>query len=129
MHTQITKKVIETIPVPDSRELLLRDTELRGFGVRISPTGAKTFFAEGNFKRSRQTKRLALGRYPVISVDTARSKAREVLYQWYIGIDPRLEARRQQEADRQKEAHEQIRVITLSEIVDRYSSNRSLKSE
>ena len=59
MHTQITKKVIETIPVPDSRELLLRDTELRGFAVRISLTGAKTFFAEGNFKRSRQTKRLA----------------------------------------------------------------------
>ena len=129
MHVQITKKTVETIETPESRELLLRDTELKGFGVRISPTGAKTFFAEGNFKRSRQTKRLTLGRYPVISVDVARSKAREVLYQWYVGIDPRLEERRQQEADIQKNAHEKARVITLSEIVDRYFSNRSLKSE
>ena len=79
MHVQITKKTVETIEAPEARELLLRDTELKGFGVRISPTGAKTFFAEGNFKRSRQTKRLTLGRYPIISVDSARTKAREVL--------------------------------------------------
>ena len=47
MHRQITKKIIESISTPDTRELLLRDTELKGFGVRISPSGTKTFFAEG----------------------------------------------------------------------------------
>ncbi len=57
MHRQITKKVIETIYLPEARELLLRDTELKGFGVRISPSGTKTFFAEGKFNRSHQTKR------------------------------------------------------------------------
>ena len=72
---------------PNTRELLLRDTELKGFGVRISPSGTKTFFAEGNFNRSRQTKRRSLGRYPIVPLDTARTKARELLYQWYIGID------------------------------------------
>tara|TARA_B100000945_G_C19832546_1_gene345644 strand:- start:275 stop:439 length:165 start_codon:yes stop_codon:yes gene_type:complete len=50
MHRQITKKVIETIHLPEARELLLRDTELKGFGVRISPSGTKTFFAEGFYK-------------------------------------------------------------------------------
>jgi len=29
MHRQITKKIIETIHLPEARELLLRDTELR----------------------------------------------------------------------------------------------------
>ena len=54
MHKLITKKVIETIHLSGGRELLLRDTELKGFGIRISPSGTKTFFAEGNFNRSRQ---------------------------------------------------------------------------
>ncbi len=51
MHKLITKKVIETIHLSEGRELLLRDTELKGFGIRISPSGTKTFFAEGNFNR------------------------------------------------------------------------------
>jgi hypothetical protein len=87
MHSLITKKVIETIHHSEGRELLLRDTELKGFGIRISPSGTKTFFAEGNFNRSRQTKRRSLGRYPVVTLDTARAKARELLCQWYIGMD------------------------------------------
>ena len=90
MHRQITKKIIESIPTPDTRELLLRDTELKGFGVRISPSGTKTFFAEGFYKPKGVGKRLSLGRYPVISIDEARIKAREVLYQLYSGIDPRI---------------------------------------
>ncbi|MBT4205335.1 MAG: DUF4102 domain-containing protein, partial [Proteobacteria bacterium] len=73
MHRQITKKVIETIHLPEGRELLLRDTELKGFGMRISPSGTKTFFAEGSFNRSRQTKRRSLGRYPIVPLDTARA--------------------------------------------------------
>ena len=87
MHKLITKKVIETIHISEGRELLLRDTELKGFGIRISPSGTKTFFAEGNFNRSRQTKRRSLGRYPIVPLDTTRAKARELLYQWYIGMD------------------------------------------
>ena len=31
MHRQITKKIIESTSTPDTRELLLRDTELKGF--------------------------------------------------------------------------------------------------
>ena len=80
MHKRITKKIIESISTPDTKELLLRDTELKGFGMRISPSGTKTFFAEG-FYKPKLGKRLSLGRYPVISIDEARIKAREVLYQ------------------------------------------------
>ena len=120
MHRQITKKIIESTSTPDTRELLLRDTELKGFGVRISPSGTKTFFAEGFYKPKGVGKRLSLGRYPVISIDEARIKAREVLYQLYSGIDPRI-------ADKQttKDVHK----VTLHQLLDRYCSSRSLKSE
>ena len=74
MHRRITKKIIESISTPNTKELLLRDIDLKGFGVRISPSGTKTFFAEGNFNRSRQTKRRSLGRYPIVPLDTAKAK-------------------------------------------------------
>ena len=121
MHKLITKKVIETIHLSEGRELLLRDTELKGFGIRISPSGTKTFFAEGNFNRSRQTKRRSLGRYPIVPLDTARGKARELLYQWYIGMD--------KEKQDIKTAQEAISTFTLEETINRYFSTRSLKSE
>ena len=120
MHRQITKKVIESISTPDTRELLLRDTELKGFGIRISPSGTKTFFAEGFFKPKGVGKRLSLGRYPVISIDEARLKARKILYQLYSGIDPRLTDNKIAEKTHQ---------ITLHQLLDKYCSARTLKSE
>jgi integrase len=120
MHRQITKKVIESISTPDTRELLLRDTELKGFGIRISPSGTKTFFAEGFYKPKGVGKRLSLGRYPVISIDEARLKARKILYQLYSGIDPRLTDNKIAE-----ETHQ----ITLHQLLDKYCSARTLKSE
>ena len=121
MHKLITKKVIETIHLSEGRGLLLRDTELKGFGIRISPSGTKTFFAEGNFNRSRQTKRRSLGRYPIVPLDKARGKARELLYQWYIGMDI--------EKQDMKTAQEAVSTFTLEETINRYFSARSLKSE
>ncbi len=46
MHRQITKKLIDTIQLPVTGSVFLRDIELKGFGVRISATGTKTFFAD-----------------------------------------------------------------------------------
>ena len=71
MHKQITKKIIESTSTPDTRELLLRDTELKGFGVRISPSGTKTFFTEGFYKPRGVGTRLSLGGCPVISVSSS----------------------------------------------------------
>ena len=120
MHKRITKKIIGSISTPDTKELLLRDTELKGFGMRISPSGTKTFFAEGFYKPKGVGKRLSLGRYPVISIDEARIKAREVLYQLYSGIDPKIA---------NKQATKEVHQITLQQLLDRYCSSRSLKSE
>ena len=99
MHTQITSAIVEDTPAPKSGSLLIRDTKLIGFGLRISPLGTRTFIVEGKLRGTRTTRRLSLGRYPIVTLGRARDKARETLYQLYLGIDPRLEARRQQEAD------------------------------
>jgi hypothetical protein len=39
---RITKRMIDAI-VPDGKERLLRDSEVLGFGLRISPEGQMTY--------------------------------------------------------------------------------------
>ena len=50
MHTQITSAIVEDIQAPESGSLLIRDTKLIGFGLRISPLGTKTFIVEGKLQ-------------------------------------------------------------------------------
>ena len=50
MHTQITSAIVEDTQAPESGSLLIRDTKLIGFGLRISPLGTKTFIVEGKLR-------------------------------------------------------------------------------
>ena len=84
MRTKITKRVLESTINDPSKDTFLRDIDLKGFGVRITPKGNIGFFAEGRIRKGR-TKRIALGRYPVLEINEAREKAREVLYQLRYG--------------------------------------------
>ena len=64
MHTKITKRIIERTPLPLNGDLFIRDTQLKGFGARITSKGSISFFAEAKIKKL-GSKRLSLGRYPV----------------------------------------------------------------
>lgn len=44
MHPQITSAIVEDTQPLKSGSLLIRDTKLIGFGLRISPLGIRTFF-------------------------------------------------------------------------------------
>ena len=41
---RITKRLIDTLEPDPKRELSIMDTEVRGFGVRVKPTGAASYF-------------------------------------------------------------------------------------
>ena len=125
MHRQITKKLIDTIQLPVTGSVFLRDIELKGFGVRISATGTKTFFAEGFYHPKRIGKRLSLGRYPVLSVEQAKKQARAVLYQLYCGVDPQ----RRQLLTQATVTDETSPAMTLNDMTERYFNSRRLKSE
>jgi integrase len=79
---------------PTDRPFIAFDTELHGFGVRVMPSGAKTFVFEyrpNGGGRAVAKRRLKLGRYGPLTVDGAREKARRAHARVELGADPAAE--------------------------------------
>jgi len=101
---KITKKLIDGFRYRGNRQTekpsrdVRWDDQLPGFGIRVFPTGRKSFVLS---YRSNSRKRLmALGTYGVLTLDQARGKARSLLGNVIDGRDPLQE--RQKEARGQK---------------------------
>jgi Arm DNA-binding domain len=110
MELKITKRNIDQLE-PAGRRLIVWDTEIAGFGLRVAPTGVKTFVvryrADGGGRTAPQ-RLMAIGRYGVLSPEEARKKARVILGAVAQGDDP---AGKQMASRRQ---------ITVAELCDRY---------
>ena len=89
-------------------EAFLWDCELRGFGVRVSPTGLKSFLVQYRTPEGRH-RRTVIGRYGLMTPEEARREAFELLRAVSRGIDPIAEAK----VDHQS-------AITLSDVCDWY---------
>jgi hypothetical protein len=77
---QLSDVAIRQAKPPATGTVTLRDTSLKGFGVRLTKGGAKTFIvliASG--------RRQAIGRYPLVSLSDARTEARRVLAEKTLG--------------------------------------------
>ena len=70
------------------------DDRLTGFGVRVSPGGAKSYFVQfrtGEGRRTDRNRKLTLGRYPGMSPGAARKHAQALLGRARDGRDPSRE--------------------------------------
>lgn len=97
---------------PQERRYELWDSELSGFGVRIEPTGIKTFFVRYRAGGGRRgLKRFVkIGRYGSITVDEARKEAKRVLGAAATGNDPAAE---------RKSARNELTIRELVELYER----------
>ncbi len=77
-------------PAPTDRDqAFYRDAQLKGFGVRITASGVKSFIVEKLVNG--KVRRMTLGRYGEITVEQARQEAQKLLGKIATGIDPRAE--------------------------------------
>jgi integrase len=87
-------------PTNDRPREVLWDKRLRGFGLRITNTGHKTWIAvyrRGG--RNGRLQELKIGTYPPLSLAEAREKARGTLAAAQLGDDPVEEKREERDAE------------------------------
>lgn len=82
----LTKKFLDGLK-PKPHEVFVWDSEIRGLGIRLKPSCTKIFFIQYR-NNSNRTRRLAIGQYGVLTVEAARSMARERLVEVIRGEDP-----------------------------------------
>ena len=70
LPVRITNSVVDRLIAPEAGQAFTRDSELKGFAVRITTSGAKSFILEKRIDG--KVKRLTLGRYPELTVEQAR---------------------------------------------------------
>ena len=89
----LTKRTVEALE-PTDKPWIAWDDRLIGFGVRVQPSGTKTFivnYRTGDGGRTAPNKRVAVGRYGRIAPDQARRLAQEMLGRVAGGDDPAVE--------------------------------------
>lgn len=86
-NQKLTKRVVESIPPHKTNELLIWDSVLKGFGVRVFPTGRRTYFVQYR-NQFGGTRRKKIGVYGIITADQAREEAKKLLGDVAKGGDP-----------------------------------------
>jgi integrase len=97
---KLTKRTIDAL-APREKDYIEWDAELKGFGVRIMPSGTKTFIIEyrpGSGGRSVNKQKWRLGRYGELAPEQARNIARVHLARIRLGHDPQAERARERAA-------------------------------
>ena len=74
-----------------SKRYDVMDTDVPGFGVRVSEIGQKTFILIARYPGSPNPTRRALGEYPALSLEDARGRARDWRDLIRKGLDPKAE--------------------------------------
>ncbi|QCO06007.1 site-specific integrase [Azospirillum argentinense] len=98
--TKITKRSVDAA-VPGEQEFFLWDEELKGFGLRIYPSGRKMYLAQ--FRAGGRLRRVNIGPHGVLAPDVARTEAMKHLSDVRRGSDPASERDRRKASPTMKE--------------------------
>lgn len=88
---RLTKRSVDSLETK-AADYFVWDETLAGFGVRVMPSGAKTYQCQ--YRKGGRTRRVSLGRHGVLTVDEARKLAKELLGRVAKGENPAEEISR-----------------------------------
>lgn len=91
MAQRISKRVVDATD-PGSKDIYVWDSELKGFGLKVMPSGRKTYLVQYRVGgRKGRTRRFTIGKHGNLTAEQARKAAKDALGQVSIGQDPALE--------------------------------------
>ena len=102
---KISKRVVDASP-STNQDYFVWDEELPGFGLRILPSGRKSYLLQ--YRAKGRSRRFTIGTHGVWTAETARKEARILLGQIAQGADPAEQRRLDHEA------------MTVEELCRRY---------
>jgi integrase len=106
VREKLTKKVVEAI-LPGAIDVVVWDTEVRGFGVKVTKAGRRAYFLYYR-TRAGQQRRPTIGQHGAITADQARQTAREWMAAATLGGDI--------SGDRTSDRT----AVTMSQLAERY---------
>jgi integrase len=112
-RVNLTKRTLDAAK-PAVSDYQMWDTKVRGLGVRVYPSGARGFILQYRNAAGR-TRKIALGRYGVLTVNKAREKATKLLGAILDGRDPSQDKRESRQAK------------TVGELADLYLREGSIE--
>jgi integrase len=85
---KISKRIVEALEVQD-RDIDHFDDDLKGFGVRVRPSGRKTYFVMMRHKCV--MRRFTIGSHGAVTAEAARLKAKQIISDLAIDKNPTAE--------------------------------------
>ena len=120
----LTDRLLKSLK-PAKQPFEVMDSQVGGLGIRVMPTGVKTFILRRRYPGSKQPARRSLGTYGEMSFAQAREKAREWNALVKKGVDPALEESRQRQAA--IEAEKQRQSSTFGAAFEAYLERKASK--
>jgi integrase len=93
---KLTKRVVDKISA-NGPEAFYWDDELPGFGLRVKPSGRRSYLVQ--YRAKGRTRRFTLGPHGVLTAKQARERARKLLASVRDGGDPSAERKHARQAE------------------------------
>ena len=85
---KLSKTVVERIKAAD-QDVVVWDNTLPGFGVRVKPSGVRSYIIQYRNRNTSASRRLTIGQHgPLLTLDQAKKQARAMLADAMRGEDP-----------------------------------------
>lgn len=111
---RITRTVYDDA-LPDENEYVIWDSRLPGFGLRVRPSGAKSFTYV--YRQNSKLKRVTI---KALTPDDAYDRAKELAGKHYGGGDPAEE-----KAEARREAEMKSKVLSVGRVLDSFVENHA----
>lgn len=111
--TKLSDALVRSLPAPEDGAKITYDSEIRGFGMRVTKAGARSFIL--NYTVAGRERRMTIGAYPTWKMATARKEAERLRQDIDRGIDPLGQKQAEREAP------------TVAELADRYLAEHAVK--
>lgn len=111
---KLTKTILDSLVFDKSKPRFVWDSEVPGFGVRLYPTGKKSFVI--GYRRNKTFHTITIGKYGVLTLHQGREAAKDKLAKIQLGGDPLLERQRRKNT-------------TMAMLCDEYLSRHAHKKK